>query len=99
MCAGLRVCNSDITYSVHGELVIERAIGAEDTAMAMGSIFAKTDVGNNKKAWESSAKGANGLDDGPLRIIGSGPEGVFGTLSHGHAKENDGAEAFIHERG
>lgn len=66
--------------------------------MAMGSIFAKTDVGNDKQTWESRPKSANGLNDRPLRIIGSGSKSIFGTLSHWYAKQNDGTEALLNER-
>ncbi len=38
------------------------------------------------------------MDDRPLRIIRSGPEGVFGARSNGDAKEDDGAKAFVDER-
>ena len=60
--------------------------------MPVGSVFAKTDVGDDVEIWEARADEADGLDDGAFGVVGGGAKGVFGARFERHAEEDHGAE-------
>ena len=66
--------------------------------MAMRSVFAKADVGNDEEGGEAGPEEADGLDDGALGIVSCSAEGIFDVGSDGNAEKDYGAEAFANER-
>lgn len=66
--------------------------------MAVGGIFAKTDVGDYEERREASAKEADSLYDGTLRVIGFGTERIFRVGGDGDAEEYYGSETLADKR-
>ena len=87
-----------VRYALDGKGIVEGAVVAEDSAMAVGGVFAETDVGNDEEGGEAGSEEADGLNDRALRVIGCGAEGVFDVGGDGNAEEDHGAEAFADER-
>ena len=98
MSACFGVGHRYVGYALDREGVVEGAVVAEDSAMAMGGVFTETDVGNDEKRGKARSEEADSLDDGTLGVIGCGAEGVLDVGSDGNAEENYGAEAFADER-
>ena len=67
--------------------------------MAVGSVFTEAHIGNDIEIWETGFEETNGLDDGALRIVGGGTEGIFGVGNEGDAEEDYRPESFGNERG
>ena len=80
--------------ALDGHGVVEGAIVAEDTAMAVGSVFAKADVGNDEEVWEGVAEEADGGDDGAGRVVGGCAEGVLCGGGERDAEKDYRAETF-----
>ena len=95
-CFGVGHCY--VGYALHGEGVVEGPVVAEDSAMAVGGVFAEADVSNDEERGEAGSEEADSLDDGAMRVVGRGAEGVFDVGSDGNAEEDYGAEAFADER-
>ena len=87
-----------IANSVDGEGVVKTAVIAKDAAVAMGRIFTEAHVGDNEEGGEPGAEEAYRLNDGALRIVCCGAEGVFHIGGDGNAEKDYGAEAFADKR-
>lgn len=87
-----------VGYTLDGEGIVEGAIVTEDPTMAMGSVFAKADIGNDEEGGESGSEKADGLNNGAMGVVGRGAQGVLDVGSDGNAEEDYGAEAFADER-
>ena len=98
MGACLRICHCYIAYAVDGEAVVEASVIAQNTAVAVGSVLAETDISDDEERGEAGAKKTDGLDDRALRVVGCGAEGVFDVGGDGDTKEDYGTEAFPYER-
>ena len=66
--------------------------------MAVGSVLAKTDVGDDEERGEAGAKKTDGLYDRALGVVGCGAKGVFDVWGDGDTKEDYGTETFPYER-
>ena len=99
MSTGISICNGNIADPIHRELVVERSIIAKDAAVAMGSIFTKTDIGNDEEGGEPGSQEPDSLDDRTLWVISRGTEGILGSVSDGYTEEDHRAEPFLDERG
>lgn len=66
--------------------------------MAMRGVFAKADVGDYEERGEASAKKANSLYDGTLRVVGFGTERVFCVGGDRDTEKYDGTKAFADKR-
>ena len=98
MGACLRICHGYIAYAVDREAVVEASVIAQNTAVAVGSVLAETDVGDDEERGEAGAKKTDGLDDRALGVVGRGAEGVFDVGGDGDTKEDYGTETFPYER-
>ena len=87
-----------VGYALNGECVVKGAVVAEDSAMAVGGVFAEADVGDDEEGGEAGSEEADSLDDGAMGVVGRGAEGVFDVGSDGNTEEDYGAEAFADER-
>ena len=67
--------------------------------MAVGSVFAEADVGDDEEGGEAGAEETDGLDDWTLGVVGCGAEGVFDVGDDRDAEEDYGTETFSYERG
>ena len=65
--------------------------------MAVGSVFAEADVGDDEEGGEAGAEEADGLNDGTFGVVCCCAEGVFDIGGDGDAEEDYGAQAFAHE--
>ena len=88
----LGISERNIADPIDRKVIVEAAVLSKDAAVAMGSIFAETDVGDYVKAWETGADETDCLDDGTLWVVGGSPEGVFGAGFEGHAEQDYGAQ-------
>lgn len=61
-----------IGYAVDGEGVVEGAVVAEDSAMAMGGVLAEADVGDDEEGGEAGPEEADGLYDRTIGVVGCG---------------------------
>lgn len=98
MGACFRVCHGYIAYTVDGEAVVEATVVAQDTAVAVGGVLAKADVGDDEEGGKAGAEKTNGLNHWTLRVIGCSAEGVFNIWRDRDAEEDYRAEAFPYER-
>lgn len=98
MGACFSVCHGYIAYAVDREAIIEATVVAQNTAMAMGGVFAEADVGNDEEGREASAKETDGLNDWALGVVRCGTESVLNVWQNWDTKEDDGPEAFPYER-
>ena len=98
MSACLCICHGYIAYAVDREAVVETSVIAQNTAVAVGSVLAETDVGDDEERGEAGAKKTDGLDDRALRVVGCGAEGVFDAGGDRDTKEDYGTETFPYER-
>ena len=98
MGASVGVSYGDIGNAVDAEGIVERAVLAQDAAVAVGGVFAEADVCNNEEVGETGTEQADGGDDGAAGVVGGGAKGVFGVGGYGNTKEDDGAEAFADKR-
>ena len=87
-----------IGYALDGEGVVEGAIIAENSAMAVGGVFAEADIRDDEEGGEAGTEELDGLNDGTLGVVGCGAEGIFDVGSDGNAEEDYGAETFADER-
>ena len=98
MSACLRICHGYIAYAVDREAVVEASVIAQNTAVAVGSVLAETDVGDDEERGEAGAKKTDGLYDRALGVVGCGAESVFHVWGDGDTKEDYGTETFSYER-
>lgn len=98
MSAGIGIRNGNVADAVNGELIVEGAIVPKDTAVAVGGIFAKTDIGNDEEGGEPGSQEPDCLNDRALGVISCGPKGVLGSVGDGYAEEDHRAEPFVDER-
>lgn len=89
-CLGVR--HRDVADALDGELVVEGAVFAQDAAVAVGGVFAEADVGGDEEGGEGFAEEADRGDDGALRVVGCGAEGILCGGLEGNAEEDHGAE-------
>ncbi|KAI6749007.1 hypothetical protein HG531_007954 [Fusarium graminearum] len=90
---------SSKTAATRGKLlVVETAIIAEDTAVAVRGVLAKTDIAANEKLRESAADDLNGSDNGTFGVVGGSAKSILGASLHGNTKEHDGTETLVDER-
>lgn len=68
--SSLGVVDGDLRKTLHRRLVVDGAILMEDTAVAVGGIFAQTDVGSNVERRECISQYFDGLDHGSVGVIG-----------------------------
>jgi hypothetical protein len=94
----LCVSDGNIGDTVNGQLVVETAIVAEDTAVAVRSVLAKTDVAANKELGESAADDLNGSDNGTFGVVGGSAKSILGARLHGNTKQHNRAETLVDER-
>ena len=66
--------------------------------MAVGGVFAKTDVGNNEERGKAGTEKTDGLNDWTLGVVGCSTEGIFDIRRYWDAEKDYGAEAFLDER-
>ena len=66
--------------------------------MAVRGVLAQADVAGDEEAGEGAAEEADAGDDGALRVVGGGAEGVFGGRGERDAEEDDALEALGDER-
>lgn len=97
VCARFRVGDGDVADAVYGEGVVEAAVVAQDAAVAVGGVFAETDVGDDEQGWESGAEDTDCLDDWAFGVVGSGAKGIFHVGSCGDAEKDDGGKAFANK--
>ena len=97
MRASIGVGNGDIGDAVDAKGVVEGAVVAQDTAVAVGGVFTEADVCDDEEVREAPAQEADGGNNGATGVISGGAEGVFGARGNGDTEENDGAEAFADE--
>lgn len=91
--ASAGIGESDLGKTSDGGLGVDGGVGVEDTAVAMGGVFAETDVAGDVEGGIEGLYLCDGLDDGALRVVGGRAGGVL-FCSGGDAKEDDGPEAF-----
>ena len=97
MGPGFRVCHGYVADAVDGEAIVEAAVVAQDTAVAVGGIFAEADVGDDEEGGEAGAEETDGLNDWTLGVIGCGTKGVFDIWCDGNTEEDHGTEAFPYQ--
>lgn len=93
-----RVCHGYIADAIDGETVVETAVVAQDTAMAVGGVFAEADVGDDEERGEAGAEETDGLHDWSLGVVRCGAKGVFDIRGHGDTEEDYGLQAFSDKR-
>ena len=98
MGARFRVCHGYITYAVDGEIVVETAVVAQNTAVAVGGVFAEADVSDNKERGKAGAKETDGLNDWTLGVVGCGAKSVFDVWRDGDTEQDYRTEAFPYKR-
>ncbi len=98
MCAGFGVCHGNITDAIDRELVVEAAVVAEDAAMAMRSVFAEADVGDDEEVGEACSEKSDGLNNGTLWVVCCCAESVFGARCDRDAEEDYGSQTFPDKR-
>ena len=96
--ACFRVCHGYIADAVDGEAVVETAVVAQDTAVAVGGVFAEADVGDDEEGGKAGAEETDGLNDWTLGVVRCGAEGIFDIRGHGDTEEDYGLQAFSYER-
>ncbi len=62
--------------------------------MAVGGVFAETNVGDDEEVWETLAEEACCGNYGTFWVVGGGAERVFGVGMQWYAEEDDGFQAF-----
>lgn len=87
-----------VADAVDGETVVETAVVAQDTAVAVGGVFAEADVGDDEESGKAGAEETDGLHDWSLGVVRCGAEGIFDVWGHGDAEEDYGLQAFSYER-
>ena len=97
--ARLGVGHGDIRDALDRHCVIERAILAQDTTVAVRGVFTEADVGNDEKIWEGAAEEADTCQDRAGRVVSGGTEGILCRGREGNAEEDDAAEAFSDKGG
>lgn len=97
---GARFCigDGDVADAIYGESIVEGAVIAQDAAVAVGGVFAETDIGNDEQGGESGAEEADGLDDWSFGVVGSSAQGIFHVGSCRYAEKDDGGKAFPDKR-
>ena len=65
--------------------------------MAVGSIFAEANVGDDEKRGEAGAEETDGLNDWALGVVGCGTKGVFDIGGDRDTEEDYGTKAFSHK--
>ena len=99
MRARFCVCHRDVRDAVHGEGVIEAAVVVQDAAVPVGRVLAEADIGYDEEVGEGAAEKADSRDNGALRVVCCGSQGVFGGGRERDAEEDDGFQALGYERG
>ena len=89
--AGLRIRKRHIADSFYGKRVVQPAVLAQHAAVAVRRVLAQTDVGDDVQLREARAEELDRLDDGALRVVGRGAEGVFRPGFQRHAEEDHAA--------
>lgn len=77
MGTGFGIGHRDIRDAFDGHGVVKGAIVAEDTAVAVGGIFAEADVGDDEEIWKGTAQETDGGNDGAGWVIGGRAEGIL----------------------
>jgi hypothetical protein len=93
----LSISDGDIRDTVDRQLVVQTAIITENTAVAMRSVLAKTDITADEELRETAANDLNGLDDRSFGVVSGGTQSVLCTSLHGDTKEHNRAEALMNE--
>ena len=70
MRAGARIREGDLGDARGGRALVERAVGAEEAAVAVRGVLAEADVARDVEVGEELAEEADGGDDGPVGVVG-----------------------------
>ena len=97
MGACSRVCHCYIAYAVDRKAVVKATVVVQNTAVAMGGVLAKADVGDDEERRKAGAEEADGLNDWTLRVIGCGAKGVFDIWGDRDTEQDYGTQAFPYE--
>lgn len=62
--------------------------------MAVGGVFAETDVGDDEELGEAFAEEACRGDDGTFWVVGCGAEGILGMGMERYAEKDNGFQTF-----
>ena len=98
MGACFRVCHGYIADTVDREAVVKATVITQNTAVAVGGVLAKTDIGNDEERREASAEETDGLHHWALGVVGCSTEGVFNIWRDRDTKKDYRTEAFPYKR-
>lgn len=66
--------------------------------MAVGSVLAEANVGDDEERGKAGAEETDGLNDWTLGVVGCGTKGIFDIGDDGDTEEDYGTEAFSYKR-
>jgi len=75
--AGFRIRHGDVADPLDRERVVQTAVFVQDAAVAVRGVFAQTHVDDDVERRKGGFQELNGVDDGAVRVVGGGAEGVF----------------------
>lgn len=87
--AGVRVGHGDVRDAFDRHGIVEAAVRVQNAAVAVGGVFAETDVGDDEEGGEGGAQECDGADDGARGVVGRRAQGIFGVGGERDAEEND----------
>lgn len=91
--ASASIGESNLGETSDGRLGIDGGVGVEDPAVAMGGVFAETDIASDVEGGVEGLYFCDSLDDGALGVVGGRAGGVL-FREGGYAEKDDGSETF-----
>lgn len=88
--ASVSICHSHVRDAVDGKMVVQSAIFAQDAAVPVGCVFAKTDIGADVELGEALPQQPDALDHGSFRVICCRAQSILDSWCQWNTKEDDG---------